>query len=367
MGMNKRKILYVGYSANMGGIERFLINVSKNLNQEKFEISFLINKGTKVCFQDELQEKGIKFFEITNRKKSYRQYIRDLKEVYSKNNFDIIHFNIMNFSLFERIVLANKYSKARIIIHSHSGKINKVYRRTRVLDKVGRFLTQNMEYERIACGEKAGEWLFGKKEFLVLNNGMEVEKFRFSEENRRLIREELYISESTKILGHVGAMAPVKNHRFLINVFYEYQKIEPNSKLVLVGEGSLRHELEQEVQELKIQDKVLFLGRRDDTEKIYLAMDIFVMPSWFEGFSIAIVEAQVNGLKCYTSANVSRESNVIGNVEFLSLEENAEYWARRIYESDNARDEKAISKIPKKFRIEETIRVLSKIYEENEL
>ena len=115
---------------------------------------------------------------------------------------------------------------------------------------------------------------------------------------------------------------------------------------------------------LDIQDKVLFLGRRDDTEKIYSAMDIFVMPSWFEGFSIAIVEAQVNGLKCYTSTNVARESNVIGNVEFLSLDETPKYWAQKIFEADNRRDEKAMEKIPDRFKIEETVKVLSRIYEE---
>ena len=161
--MDKKNILYIGYSSNMGGIERFLLNVCKNLDKEKFAISFLINKEKKVCFQDELQEIGVKFFEVTNRKKNYIHYLKDLKKIYCENNFDIIHFNIMNFSCFERIIFAKKYSKARIIIHSHSGEMNKVYRKTRFLDKIGRFLTKNIEYEKIACGQKAGEWLFGEK------------------------------------------------------------------------------------------------------------------------------------------------------------------------------------------------------------
>ena len=210
--------------------------------------------------------------------------------------------------------------------------------------------------------------LVGKKrenEFFVLNNGMEVERFQFDEENRKNIRKEFELDETIKVFGHVGAMVPVKNHKFLIDVFYEYQKIEQDSKLILVGEGYLKSELEQQIQKLGIQDKVLFLGRRNDTEKIYSAIDIFVMPSWFEGFSIAIVEAQTNGLKCYTSTNVARESNVIGNVDFLSLEENAESWAKRIYETDNRRSENAFEKIPDKFRIEETVKILSRIYEEN--
>lgn len=362
--MNKIKILYVGYSPNMGGIERFVLNIHKYIDKSKFDISILIFKGKKVCFQDELEKKGVKFFEVTNRKKNYIKYLKDLKRIYSENNFDIIHFNIMNFSCFERIYLANKYSKAKLIIHSHSGKIHKGYKKTQILDRIGRFVTRNINYEKIACGKEAGKWLFNDKQFIVLNNGMEVEKFQFSEENQKDMRKELNIDKNTKILGHVGAMLPVKNHKFLIDVFYEYQKLYKNSKLILVGEGYLQEQLQEQVNNLKLQDKVLFLGRRNDTEKIYSAMDIFIMPSWYEGFSIAIVEAQVNGLKCYTSTNVARESNLIGNVEFLSLDKGAKYWAEEIYKNNNLRNKNAIREIPKEFKIEETVRVLSDFYED---
>ena len=147
-------------------------------------------------------------------------------------------------------------------------------------------------------------------------------------------------------------------------MFEEYQKLNQASKLILIGEGSLKDKLIEQVKQLGIQDKVLFLGRRNDTEKIYSAMDIFVMPSWFEGFSIAIAEAQATGLRCYTSKNVSEESNIIGNVEFLSLDENAEFWAKRIFQEENKREQEAIDKIPNQFKIEETVKILSEIYSE---
>ncbi len=362
--MEKKKILYVGYSSNMGGIESFLMNVCQKLDQEEFEISILIFKGKKVCNQDELEKSGVRFLEITNRKESYVQYLKDLKKVYVEHDFDIIHFNIMNFSLFERIILANRYSDARLVIHSHSASINQVYRRTRMLDKVGRFLCRNILYEKIACGQEAGKWLFGKKDFLILNNGIDVEAFRFNAENREEIRSQLGIKEKDTVIGLIARLEEQKNHRFLLDVFKEYQKLDGNSKLLLVGEGSLKSELEEKVNVLGMQDKVFFLGRRDDTNKIYSAMDIFLMPSWFEGFSIALVEAQVNGLKCYTSTKVAEESNITGNVEFLSLEESAQNWARRIFEARQERDEMAVEKVPDRFRVEETVRVLRKIYKE---
>lgn len=361
--MEKKKILYIGYSSNMGGIERFLINVCKNLDKEKFEISILSANGEKLYLQDELEKMGIKILSITSRKENYGQHLKDLKKIYCEDNFDIIHFNIMNFSCFERIILAKKYAKARLILHSHSASINKVYRKTRMLDKIGRVLTKNIEYEKMACGQEAGKWLFGEKEFLVLNNGIEVEKFQFNAQNRNEIRNEFQIKDNETVIGLIAKLEEQKNPRFLMDVFYEYQKLNPKSRLLLVGEGSLRKELEEKAKTLEIEDKVLFLGRRDDTEKIYSAMDIFVMPSWFEGFSIALVEAQVNGLKCFTSTNVAEESNITGNVEFLSLEGTAKDWAQKIDEVNNKRDEKVIQKIPDEFRIEETVRILSKIYE----
>lgn len=132
------------------------------------------------------------------------------------------------------ITLAQKYTKAKLIVHSHSGKLIQSYWKTRILDKLGKFLTRKIEYEKVACGENAGKWLFGTKKFLVLNNAMEIEKFRFCEENRKNIRTNFNISPTTKVIGHVGALFPIKNHKFLIKVFYEYQKLETDSKLLLI-------------------------------------------------------------------------------------------------------------------------------------
>ena len=363
--MSKIKILYTGYSANMGGIERFLLNICKYIDKEKFEISFLTFKRRKVYLQEELENNGIKIFEITSRKENYIQYLKDLKNIYKENDFDIIHFNCMNFSLFERIVLAQKYSGAKLIIHSHSNDIgNKIGKKAQIIDKIGRFATRNIKCKRIACSKDAGEWFFKDNPFIVLDNGIEVEKFKFCDENRINIRRDLGIDRNTEVIGCVGRLVEQKNHKFLMEVFYEYQKLNADSKLLLIGEGKFKSELELQVKELQIQDKVLFLGMREDIEKIYSAMDIFVFPSIFEGFGLAVVEAQINGLKCYASTNVAEESNVTGNEEFLELNEGAKNWARKIFESNNERDEKAIEKVPDKFKIVEMVKILSKIYKE---
>ena len=360
MEMDKIKILYIGMSPNFGGIERFLINVCKNMNRDRFEISFLTFKGKKVCCQDELERMGIKFFEITHRRKNYFKFLKELKEVFKKHDFDYIHFNLVNFKCPERILLAKKYSKAKLVMHSH----NAALKHFELTHSIGKILTRNIECIRLACGDEAGKFLFGNKKFMIINNGMDLKNFEFNQENRNEIRSEIGIKDDETVIGLIAKFEEQKNHNFLIDVFCEYLKLCENSKLLLIGEGSLKEKIEKKVEDFKLNNKVLFLGRRDDTEKIYSAMDIFVMPSWFEGFSIALVEAQVNGLKCFTSTNVAEESNITGNVEFLSLDETAKDWAKKIYETNTKRDEKVIPKIPNKFKIEETVRILSEIYEE---
>ena len=142
--MEKIKILYEGLSENLGGIETFIYNLYKNIDNEKFEISFLIDKGLKIPYQEEYENNGCKFYRIENRKNNYIKYLNELKNVYKNGYFDIIHINIMSYSLFERITYACKYSKANIIVHSHNAGFSKdcVYKKTKVLDKIGRIFAK---------------------------------------------------------------------------------------------------------------------------------------------------------------------------------------------------------------------------------
>lgn len=150
----KLKVLFTGLSPNMGGIENFLINVYRNIDKEIIDISFLVFKGNKVCFYDELKASGVKFFEVTHRKQNYFKFIKDLKQIYANNDFDYIHFNLVDFNCPERITLANKYSKAKIIIHSHNGNIERNIRNT-LLHNIGKYRIE-YSYIRLACGEEAG-------------------------------------------------------------------------------------------------------------------------------------------------------------------------------------------------------------------
>lgn len=361
--MEKKKILFEGVSQNVGGIERFVHDVYTNLDKEKYEISFLVDGKTKIAYYDEYQKDGCKIFYTENRKKNYFRYLKDLKKIYTNNHFDIIHINVMSYSLFERITYACKYSKSNTIVHSHSTGYAKGYFKTRLLHTIGKLFIKNKKFNKIACGENAGRFMFGQDKYKVIKNGIDIDKFKFSNESRMKERAMLNIPEMTSVMCHVGTFYPVKNHTFLIDVFDEYVKLYNNSKLLLIGEGFLESQIRDKVKNKNLDDKVLFLGKRDDVNDILSASDVFVMPSISEGLSMSLCEAQVNGLKCYTSSSVDKSSDISGNVSFLDIDKGAMYWAKSIFNNLN-RDEFVLSKIPEEMKVSNSCKELIQYYNE---
>ena len=365
--MKKIKVLFIGYGTNLGGIETYLFNLVKNADSSKFEFSFLTFKESKeVVFYNELINMGCKIYKITPRTKNYFKFLKDLKDVYKNNNFDYIHFNLMDFSCFERITYANKYSKANLIIHSHCGSKNYIKTKSiisQLLNKYGKYKIKKINYYRVACGKEAGNFMFNNSSFITFNNGIEFNKFKFNKNYRYEIRKKLNIKNDELCIGLVAAFLPVKNHDFLIDVIdnLRHKKVI----LLLIGTGPLEDEIKQKVSKLKLDKQVMFLGKRTDTFKFYSAMDIYLMPSVSEGLSISLCEAQINGLKCYTTTGVDRESNISNNVTFLSLDKKAEGWANHIINSNNDRDVNVLKKIPDKFNSKRSYEKVYKFYEDN--
>ena len=365
--MKKIKILIIGMSCNLGGIETYLYNLYKNADKSKYEFSFLVfDYGKKVCFEDELEKEGVKFYKITPRTKKYSKFLKDLKKVYKNNNFDYIHFNLMDLSCFERITYANKYSKARIIIHSHNAGFGKNESfKTRCFHQIGKHIIKKIPYFKVACGPHAGKFMFSNKEYIIFNNGIDINKFEFDRENRNKVRESLKIDNKTTIIGIIAKLEKQKNPLFLIDVFNEYKKENKNAKLISVGEGSFKEQMLVKIKEYKIENDVIFLGKRHDVHKIYSAFDIYLMPSLYEGLSISLIEAQVNGLKCYASDGVDKASNITGNVEFISLKKTAKEWAKIILKNKNKRDISVSEKIPEEFKAVKSYEKVFQFYKDN--
>lgn len=333
MDDHKIKVLHFGLSLNRGGIETYLHKISSNIDKNKFSFSFINSTSSVPCFYEELSEMGCEFYSITPRRNSFRKNKKDIKELFKDHEFDILHFHVNTLSYIEPVIVALE-SGVKVVIHSRNAgaagsnitqflhRINKVRIR-----RLGKKIT------RIAVSQLAGEWLFGKNEkFSVYNNGIDLDDFRFSSKVRLSLRNELNIDNSTFLLGNVGAFVPAKNQGFAVNVLKRVIDSGRDAKLLLIGEGDLKRKVMDLVEELKLTDKVIFLGKREDMPNILSALDIFLFPSFYEGFPNAVLEAQACGLPCLLSDKITQEVIVDkANCSRLSIDDNNyDEWVRSI-------------------------------------
>lgn len=362
--MRKIKILLIGMSANYGGIETYIFNLIKNADRKLFSFDILYPRLDEMPYEEELKKLNCNIHKITPRTKNRKLHIKEIKNIYAKN-YDYIHYNIMSYSWFEPIVLS-KNTNSKLILHSHGNDIKNCYSIKRILlNSLGKHKIKNIKYYKIACGKQIGDETFKNNKYLIFNNGINIEKYIYSEKTRKEYQSIFGINKNEIVLGLVAAFNKIKNHTFLLNVFKEYQKLNKNCKLILIGTGKLMKKMKKKCQKLNIEDKVLFLGIRTDVNQILSLLDIYIMPSLHEGFPISLIEAQVNGLKCYASDRIDNTINISENVEFLSLNKSPKYWAEYINKLDNSRDVKVISKISNEFNSQKSYQKVYQFYIDN--
>jgi glycosyltransferase involved in cell wall biosynthesis len=333
------KVLHVIGGMNRGGAETFLMNVLRNINRNKFEFIFLCYGDKKFDYEDEIAQLGGRIVRVPDVKNvGIRAHMRHLKRVMVENGIDVVHSHTYYNSLFSLNVAALSRIRLRIA-HSHNTQsepnpslAKRVYF---FVSKIGIEVFAN---KFVACGNDAGHALYMPwRKFQVINNGINIKDFVYDQDNRNSIRTELGIDKDATVLMHAGRFAEVKNHDFLIDTFAEYQKLDPNSRLILVGDGPLREKTENKVKRLNLSNSVKFLGLRSDINRIYSAADVFVFPSLFEGLPVVLVEAQANGIKCIISDAVDKNVKVTDSVIFHSLSSGPKTWARHIFEESKAR------------------------------
>lgn len=320
------KILFTGLdSANkVGGIETYIYKILSHINLKLFQIEFLAFKGVEPCFYKEFLALGCKFHFVTSRKKNCFRNKKEIRELLRRENFDIVHCHLNSLSYITPCVEASKL-RIPVIVHSRNSAII-ASRLSRILHHLNFFRLRFLPVTRVAVSDVAGMWMFGKKSFLVLNNGINTELYRFSEDARLSIRQELGVSRNTEVFVCVGAFRPQKNHHFLINIFAEYLKEKPEAILLLVGEGDLRAEIERCVQIKGIKNNVKFLGLRKDIPNILSAADKFLFPSFYEGFPNALIEAECCGLRCIVSDSITKQAVVNELCDMVSLKAPVEEW-----------------------------------------
>lgn len=322
--MKKIKILQVGIDSHLGGIETYLLEVARHIDDDAFQLDFLSYYGETPCFFKELVDLGCGFKFIRSRRRSPVGNICDLRKLYEEEKYDIVQCNVNSLSYVTPAIEAvNKGISVLLLSHNAGASSGSS---SQLLNCINRIRFPFDRVKLAAVSDNAGKWMFGKdRSFVVLNNGVDTCKYRFSLDDRLEVRKELGVSSESEILLHVGAFRSQKNHRFIVKVFHEYLKKNPNALLVFVGDGGLKPEIIGDVENLGIKENVLFLGIRNDVNRILSASDKFFFPSLYEGFPISLIEAETNGVLCVVSDAITSEV-CFDNCVRLSLEDSVDTW-----------------------------------------
>ena len=328
----KRLLCIVG-SMDAGGAETFLMKVYRNMDRTKYQMDFCVAVKKPGFYDEEIRSLGGKILYTVPKSKGMLKSFMTICKIVKDNQYKYV-LRVSQHSLSALELLAARLGGAKVLAFRSSnsktigGKVNCL------LHEVCKPLANIVPNVKIAPSTEAAEFMFGKKcvkkgKTILLQNGLDTNVYKFSEEARENLRKELDV-EDNFVIGHVGRFNFQKNHEFLIDVFAEVKKQKSNAVLVLIGKGELEERVKEKVKTLGLEDSVMLLGVRDNVSQLLSAMDIFVFPSLFEGMPNTVVEAQTNGLPCVVSTNITREVEITDLVCFKSLEEHPQKWAECI-------------------------------------
>jgi glycosyltransferase involved in cell wall biosynthesis len=315
------------------GVSSVVMNYYNKLEHDKLTFDFMLNEDVDAGTRASIESNGSKIF-IMPRLKAANvfKYIKALKIFYKNNDYQIIHGHVANSAVFYLGLAKNVPYR---IIHSHSIRAADIWWK-RIRNWVLSRFIKLVANRYIACSSEAAIFLFGRNNnALILNNAIDADKFIFDPAAREKIRGELGL-DGKLVIGHVGRFSAVKNHDFLVDVFHEICRSNNDTRLMLIGDGELYSDIVKKVEKLKLKEAVLFLGTTDNISACMNAMDIFVLPSLFEGLGIVAVEAQTSGLPVFLSDRVPREADITGKCVFLSLKK--ELWVdelRKLHLNDS--------------------------------
>lgn len=379
--MNSRKpvrILQVVGGLYRGGIETWLMHILRHIDREQYRMDFMVHTSEACAYDEEVRALGSQIYPCLGKRRPW-VYAQNFRRILREHGpYDVIHSHVHHYSGYV-LRLAQEAGVPVRIAHSHSSQSSVTVsdEQANVLRKLylvmmKRWIRQHATYG-LAASRKAAEALFGAEWDAVLNRKIfyytiDLAPFR-QPLDPAAVRAELGIPADAFVVGHVGTFTPVKNHSFLLEVAAELAKIEPKMRLVLVGDGYLRPSIEEQACKMGLAEQVLFTGLRSDVPRLMRgAMDVFVMPSLYEGLPIAGVEAQSAGIPAVLSDTITNEVDLIPElVRHISLAQPASNWAQAILQATNGQP--AISRQAalhiveqSPFNIQTSVRYLEDLY-----
>lgn len=319
-----KKVLVVGFTENLGGVERLIYSYYRNLNRGKLQFDFLINVEN-VPFRSEIEKLGGSFFVIPRKTKDYVGYKNKLKRFFAQHAKEYIAFwfNSNSLANLDYLTYAYRYGIKKRIVHSHNTMETRgiVYK---VFHQLNKGKARRMATDYWACSVDAGKFFFGEDivksdRFHVINNAINLNNFQFNEEKRADWRSKIGIDDNVTLYGNVGRLSYQKNHDFLLHTFKKLVLNSKNVHLILIGTGELEEDIKKQITNLELDNYVSLMGRQFDIPGILQAVDVFLMPSRYEGFPIAAIEAQAAGLPCILSDTITKAVKFLNSCEYESI------------------------------------------------
>lgn len=326
--MKKIKIMHFIYGLVNGGVEKVLYNYYSKLNSERYDLYIVAQQVEENC-KASFQELGFTVIEVTEKHNFFKYYVQ-VNKIIKEISPDIVHSHMAEANFFPNIIA--KINRIEVIIsHSHNYYPYKSLKRDLLLKLSS--LSSNCH---LACSREAGIYAFGDKKYKsgdvkILHNAFDITDFKFNEETRQEYRK-IYTPNNEFLVLNIGRMVEQKNQLFLIDVFKKIVEINKKAKMLIVGDGKLKQEIQSKIDSENLKDKIQILNRSDEINNIMMASDVLLFPTKFEGLGIVLVEAQMTGLPIVTSDVVPREAVISDNVYEISLNENAEVWAKKTIE-----------------------------------
>lgn len=361
MSEEKIKVAMVTNHFEITGISTVIMNYCKTLDKDKYDLTILAGQPIADKYEKECKEYGIHLVALPSRQNdSWKHYIT-LWKMFRTEKYDIVHDHGNSSMMAVELTIAKLAGIKIRIAHSHNSICSNM--------KIHRILNpyfRTIYTKALACGQLAGNWLFGENNFEILPNGFHTEDFAFSKENRDAIRTELGI-ENQLVIGHIGRINAQKNQEYLLDVFEEVASRRNDAILLIVGTGPDEEKIRTRVQEHPYKDRIILYGETDNPTAFYSAMDVFAFPSRYEGLPVVLLEAQISGLPCIVSDRVTREVD-LGDINWQSIDDEPKYWANALLLDEYRSEEERIAYRKKhleeiqKYDITQSVKQLDKIY-----
>jgi glycosyltransferase involved in cell wall biosynthesis len=325
----KTKVLIIGMNKTIGGVEKIMLSYIRHIDKRKISFEF-INIYNKICFQDELEKLGCKIYNTPNDKKSPFAYFFVLLNLLRHESYSVIHVNMNSAANIVSLLAAKIAGCKHIIAHSHNTDFPPSLIRKN-LHIINKHFLKLLATEYFACSKAAGNYLFGSGvNFVLIKNAINVDNFVFNKNTREMTRTMLGISDGTSLIGHIGRFEEQKNHEFLLSVFRAVLRKQEQVRLLLVGEGSLEQKIKNMAAVMDIIDKIIFYGTTDTPQDLYSAMDVFLLPSLYEGLGVVGMEAQCSGLPVVASSAIPQEMRVSELATLIDLNDSLDVWAEAV-------------------------------------